>query len=239
MLLNPSVGINSALMARLNDSQDVDSEILRPQPFQSKGFLVSSLESPYQTENAQTSTDDYDGNSSPSTRHSTSDVFGHEMDDELDQLKSRASSRSSLSSIPASVLIHPVDKLPGMDLHDNSTGYRIEQSEASFGDVSEIPFTARTIRQREAAFRKPSSVRAMQMHTEDEGDEDDYLTPPRRRVGNRSPALKRSPYYSPNAQKHPKQKKEAPLVLLHCTLLPPSIPVSGAADPRNQEILED
>lgn len=227
-------------MARLNDSQDVDSEILSPQPFhQSKGFLVSSLESPYQTENGQTSTDDYDSNSSPSTRHSTSDVFGHEMDDELDQLKSRASSRSSLSSIPASVLIHPVDKLTGMDLHENITGYRVEQSEASFGDVSEIPFTTRTIRQREAVFRKPSSVRAMQMHTEDEGDEDDYLTPPRRRVGNRSPALKRSPYYSPNAQKHPKQKKEAPLVLLHCTLLPPSIPVPGAADPRNQEILED
>jgi hypothetical protein len=28
-------------------------------------------------------------------------------------------------------------------------------------------------------------------------------------------------------------------VLLHCTLLPPSIPVPGASDPRNQDILED
>ena len=80
------------------------------------------------------------------------------------------------------------------------------------------------------------------MHTEDEADDDDYLTPPRRRAGIRSPGsspLKRSPYYSPNAQKPPKPKKEAPLVLLHCTLLPPSIPVPGAADPRNQDILED
>jgi hypothetical protein len=240
-------------MARLNDdSQEANStEILSPQPFaiQSKGFLVSSLEpasDSYRADNSQMSAQDYEYNSSSSSaRHSTSDVFGREMDDELEQLKSRASSRSSLSSIPASVLIHSVDRLnqmPDMDIQEKMGGYRVEESEASFGDFNEVPTTIRTIRQREAAFRKPSSVRAMQMHTEDEADEDDYLTPPRRRAGIRSPGsspLKRSPYYSPNAQKQPKQKKEAPLVLLHCTLLPPSIPVPGAADPRNQDILED
>jgi ssDNA-binding Zn-finger/Zn-ribbon topoisomerase 1 len=241
-------------MARLNDDQDaaVDStEILSPQPFilQNKGFLVSSLEpasESYQADNAQMSTQDYEYNSSSSSaRHSTSDVFGQEMDDELEQLKSRASSRSSLSSVPASVLVHPVDKMkqmPDMDIHEKIAGYRIEQSEAGFGDFDEVPTAIRTIRQREAVFRKPSSVRAMQMHTEDEADDDDYLTPPRRRGGMRSPGsspLKHSPYYSPNAPKPPKQKKEAPLVLLHCTLLPPSIAVPGAADPRNQDILED
>ncbi|KAJ5382308.1 hypothetical protein N7517_000219 [Penicillium concentricum] len=244
-------------MARLNDDsqQDVDcTEILSPQPFAppGKGFLVSSLESsnePYSADNAQmSSTQEYEYNSSSSsTRHSTSDVFGREMDDELDQLKSRASSRSSLSSTPASVLIHPVDRMkqmPDMDIHEKITGYRVEESEASFGDFNDIPANIRTIRQREAAFRKPSSVRAMQMHTEDEADDDDYLTPPRRRPGlrSRSPGpspLKRSPYHSPNASKHPKPRKEAPLVLLHCTLLPPSIPVPGASDPRNQDILED
>jgi hypothetical protein len=241
-------------MARLNDeSQDeaVDStEILSPQPFalQSKGFLVSSLETAndsYRADNVQMSAQDYEYNSSSSSaRHSTSDVFGREMDDELEQLKSRASSHSSLSSIPASVLVHPVDRMkqmPDMDIHEKITGYRVEESEASFGDFNEVPTTIRAIRQREAVFRKPSSVRAMQMHTEDEADEDDYLTPPRRRAGIRSPGsspLKRSPYYSPNAQKQPKPK-EAPLVLLHCTLLPPSIAVPGAADPRNQDILED
>lgn len=244
-------------MAQLNDDsqQDVDcTEILSPQPFapQGKGFLVSSLESSnesYSADNAQmSSTQEYEYNSSSSsTRHSTSDVFGREMDDELDQLKSRASSRSSLSSIPASVLIHPVDRMkqmPDMDIHEKIAGYRIEESEASFGDFNDIPANVRTIRQREAAFRKPSSVRAMQMHTEDEADDDEYLTPPRRRQGlrSRSPGpspLKRSPYYSPNASKQPKPRKEAPLVLLHCSLLPPSIPVPGASDPRNQDILED
>lgn len=244
-------------MAQLNDDgqQDVDcTEILSPQPFapQGKGFLVSSLESsnePYTADNSQmSSTQEYEYNSSSSsTRHSTSDVFGREMDDDLDQLKSRASSRSSLSSVPASVLIHPVDRMkqmPDMDIHEKITGYRIEESEASFGDFNDIPANIRTIRQREAAFRKPSSVRAMQMHTEDEADDDEYLTPPRRRQGlrSRSPGpspLKRSPYYSPNSSKQPKTRKEAPLVLLHCSLLPPSIPVPGASDPRNQDILED
>lgn len=252
-------------MARLNDDSqhDVSTDILSPQPFtpQGKGFLVSSLESNHS--NDQMSNRDYEYNSSSSsTRHSTSDVFGHEMDDELEHLKSRASSRSSLSSIPASVLIHPVDRMkqmkqmPDMDIHEKIAGYNtMEESEASFGDFNEVPANIRTIRQREAAFRKPSSVRALQMHTEDEGDDDDYLTPPRRRAGLRSPGsspLKRSPYYSPNgSQSKPKAKKERerekekekekefPLVLLHCTILSPSIPVPGATDPRNQDILEE
>ncbi|KAJ5788912.1 uncharacterized protein N7518_005923 [Penicillium psychrosexuale] len=243
-------------MAQLNNDskQNIDcTEILSPQPFTppSKGFLISSLEStnvpvPSLADNAQmSSTQDHEYNSSSSSRHSTSDVFGREMDDELDQLKSRASSRSSLASTPASVLIHPVDrmnKMPEMDINEKIAGYRMEESE--FGDFNDNPANNRTIRQREAAFRKPSSVRAMQMHTEDEADDDDYITPPRRRQGlrSRSPGpspLRRSPYYSPNAPKQPKPKREAPLVLLHCTLLPPSIPVPGASDPRNQDILEE
>ncbi|CAG7950702.1 unnamed protein product [Penicillium salamii] len=239
-----------SFMARLNDDNSdaaVEStEILSPQPFhpQSKDFLVS-LE-PGQLYSTQMPSHEYEYNSSSSSaRHSTSDVFGREMDEELDQLKSRASSRSSVSSIPASVLIHPVEKMkqmPDMDVHEKIAGYRAEESEANFGDFSEVPTANRTIRQREAVFRKPSSVRALQMHTEDEADEDDYLTPPRRRAGIRSPGsapAKRSPYYSPKAQRQPTPKREAPLVLLHCTLLPPSIPVPGAAEPRNQDILED
>ncbi|CAI7566042.1 unnamed protein product [Penicillium bialowiezense] len=237
-------------MARLNDGEQdtaVDTtEILSPQPFhpQSKGFLVSSLEPTdqlYQRDNTQMTTQEYEYNSSSSSaRHSTSDVFGREMDDELEHMKSRASSRSSLSSVPASVLIHPVERMsqmPDMDVREKIAGYKLEESEADFGDFNQVPTGMRTIRQREAVFRKPSS-----MHTEDEADDDDYLTPPRRRAAIRSPGsspMKRSPYYSPKPQKQPTPKKEAPLVLLHCTLLPPSIPVPGAAEPRNQDILED
>ncbi|KAJ5259371.1 hypothetical protein N7478_012352 [Penicillium angulare] len=190
---------------------------------------------------------EYEYNSSgSSTRHSTSDIFGHEMDEELEQLKSRASSRSSISSMPASVLVHPINQMksmPPMNLHEKMVGYTIEESEASFGDFDDPPRSMRTIRPREAAFRKPSSVRAMQMHTEDECDDDEYLTPPRRRAGMRSPgssSLKRSPYYSPNASPNKsKVKKEYPLVLLHCNLLEPSLPVSGASEPQNQDIVEE
>lgn len=133
--------------------------------------------------------------------------------------------------------------MPPMNLHEKMVGYTIEESEASFGDFDDPPRSMRTIRPREAAFRKPSSVRAIQMHTEDEGEDDEYLTPPRRRAGMRSPGsspVKRSPYYSPNTTiNKPKPKKDYPLVLLHCNLLAPSIPVPGASEPHNQEIVEE
>ncbi|KAJ5578639.1 uncharacterized protein N7459_007603 [Penicillium hispanicum] len=246
-------------MARLNDDGEQDpgaqpsDHILSPQPCAppSKELLLASFETSHlpasenrsTIDDGQMSTRDYEYNSSgSSTRHSSSDIFGREMDDELEQMKSRASSRSSLSSMPASVLVHPLTKMNSMNVHEKVAGYNMEDDEASFGGFDEPPISIRTVRQREAAFRKPSSVRAMQMHTEDEADDDEYLTPPRRRPGMRSPGsspLKRSPYYSPNASSNkPKPKKEYPLVLLHCNLLAPSLPVSGAADPVNQELLE-
>jgi hypothetical protein len=130
-----------------------------------------------------------------------------------------------------------------MGVHEQLAAYSIEEDEANFGGFDRPPQSIRTIRQREAAFRKPSSVRAMQMHTEDEADEDEFLTPPRRRQGMRSPGtspLKRSPYYSPKtSQTKPSVKKEYPLVLLHCTLLAPSLPVPGASELQNQKIVEE
>lgn len=249
-------------MARLNDDNLPDTEvhasdhILSPQPFAppSKELLVASLETAHLPSDAgstiddgQMSTQSYEYSSSgSSTRHSTSDIFGREMDDELEQMKSRASSRSSFSSVPASVLIHPLDHMKQastMGVHEQLAAYSIEEDEASFGGFDRPPQSIRTIRQREAAFRKPSSVRAMQMHTEDEADEDEFLTPPRRRQGMRSPGtspLKRSPYYSPKtSQTKPSVKKEYPLVLLHCTLLAPSLPVPGASELYNQKIVEE
>jgi hypothetical protein len=249
-------------MARLNDENLSDTEvdasdhILSPQPFDppSNELLVASLETAHLSSDTGSTIDDgqmsiqsYEYSSSgSSTRHSTSDIFGREMDDELEEMKSRASSRSSFSSVPASVLIHPVDhikQMSTMGIHEQLAGYSIEEDEANFGGFDRPPQSIRTIRQREAAFRKPSSVRAMQMHTEDEGDEDEFLTPPRRRQGMRSPGtspLKRSPYYSPKtSQNKPSVKKEYPLVLLHCTLLAPSLPVPGASELHNQKIVEE
>ncbi|OOQ87801.1 hypothetical protein PEBR_16561 [Penicillium brasilianum] len=249
-------------MAGLNNDNLLDTEvdasdhILSPQPFAppSKELLVTSLETAHLPSDAgstiddgQMSTQSYEYSSSgSSTRHSTSDIFGCEMDDELEQMKSRASSRSSFSSVPASVLIHPLDQMkqmPTIGIHEQIAAYSMEEEEAKFGGFDRSPQSIRTIRQREAAFRKPSSVRAMQMYTEDEADEDEFLTPPRRRAGMRSPGtspLKRSPYYSPKTtQSKPAVKKEYPLVLLHCTLLAPSLPVPGAAEPQNQKIVEE
>lgn len=261
-MYSPHLYPHVSLMARLNDESQMDSSahvsdhILSPRPCapHNKDQLLSSFETshlPNETgstiDDGQMSARDYEYSSSASsTRHSTSDVFGREMDDELAQMKSRASSRSSLSSIPASVLVHPLDQTnspSSRNFHEVTAGYALEDDEASFGGFEGPPKSIRTIRQREAAFRKPSSVRAMQMHTEDEADDDEYLTPPRRRAGMCSPGsspLKRSPYYSPNASANkPKVKKEFPLVLLHCNLLAPSLPVAGAAEPQNQKIVEE
>ncbi|KAJ5673512.1 hypothetical protein N7507_002639 [Penicillium longicatenatum] len=250
-------------MARLRDENHPftgvhsSNEILSPQPCAPPGkeHLLATFETSHvpqsdngsATDGSRVSSQEYEYNSSSSSnRHSTSDIFGREIDDELDHMKSRTSSRSSVSSMPASVLIHPINdmkSMPPMNLHEKMVGYTIEESEASFGDFDDPPRTMRTIRPREAAFRKPSSVRAIQMHTEDEGEDDEYLTPPRRRAGMRSPGsspVKRSPYYSPNTSTtKPKPKKDYPLVLLHCNLLAPSLPVPGASEPQNQEIVED
>lgn len=250
-------------MARLGDESHLfpgvhsSNEILSPQPCAPPGkeHLLATFETSHvphsdngsATDGGRIPSQDYEYNSSSSSnRHSTSDIFGREIDDELEHMKSRTSSRSSISSMPASVLIHPINdikSMPPMNLHEKMVGYTIEESEASFGDFDDPPRPMRTIRPREAAFRKPSSVRAIQMHTEDEGEDDDYLTPPRRRSGMRSPGaspVKRSPYYSPNTStSKPKPKKDYPLVLLHCNLLAPSLPVPGASDPQNQEIVEE
>ncbi|CAI7625765.1 unnamed protein product [Penicillium pancosmium] len=270
-------------MARLNDESHFipeghrhpSDQILSPQPCApptKEHHLLSSYETSHHhnlhnpsdtlTDDGEMSRDyNYPSSSSTSTRNSTSDIFSQDMADnelDLDQLKSRASSRSSFSSIPASVLIHPLEKLPSMrsmNPHEKMVAaYTLEEDdEARFGGFDDhLPprtmnmnmSNIRTIRQREGAFRKPSSVRAMQMHTEDEADDDEYLTPPRRRGGLRSPGsspIKRSPYYSPTAAAKvpPKPKKEYPLVLLHCNLLAPSLPVAGASLPRNQGIVEE
>ncbi|KAI2791045.1 hypothetical protein POX_c03900 [Penicillium oxalicum] len=233
------------------------NHILSPQPsfHPMKESLVQSLETAHLPAYTDTSFHEsrlspnlsYDcSSSSSSNRHSISDISRHEMENDVEHINSRASSRSSVSSVPASVLLHPADQLeqfgsPGH--HNQVAGYTVEEDEADFGGFDRSPQSMRTIRQREAAFRKPSSVRAMQMYTEDEADVDEFLSPPRRRQSVRSPGMsctKRSSFYSPKtSHTKPASKKEYPLVLLHCTLLAPSLPVPGAAEPHYQKIVEE
>lgn len=249
-------------MARLSDGSHLDldfhvsNDLLSLQLCNpgSKDRILSSFEASNPSsrnvstiDDAQMSTQDYEySSSSSSTRHSAGDAFFGDMENDIAEMKSRASSHSSLSSVPASVLVHPLNgkkQTPSTSLHEMTDGGDTEDDEDSFGGFDEPPKSIRTIRPREAAFRKPSSVRAMQMHTEDEADDDEYLTPPRRRPNMRSPGSspqKRSPYYSPHASINKlKVKREFPLVLLHCNLLAPSIPVSGASEPQNQKIVEE
>ncbi|OJI97081.1 hypothetical protein ASPVEDRAFT_159139 [Aspergillus versicolor CBS 583.65] len=183
--------------------------------------------------------------SGSSTRHSPAETLSGGGDDgEPVRTRSRASSRTSISSIPASVLTNLPDGIRPTNLRD--TQDYVYQPWDHHG-----PRTVHTIRQREGTFRKPSSVRAMQMHTEDEADYEYHLTPPKRRGSQRtsdfsirsagSSPFKRSPFYSPTATAgKPKVKKEYPLVLLHCTLLSPSLPVAGlATHPDRKKILSE
>lgn len=198
--------------------------------------------------------------SASSAEQSSSDILARDLEDEkLVHGSSRSSSHSSVSSIPASVLVHSPaahKTLVPTGAHQHYHDHRLQRSHywddcenAAYEKTPSPLKSIDTIRRRDGAFRKPSSVRAMQMHTEDESD-DQFLTPPRRRGGQRhsdtslrspgSSALKRSPYYSPNGSaSKQKVKKEYPLVLLHCTLLPPSLPVVGLTRAPNQKILKD
>ncbi|KAL4934439.1 uncharacterized protein BDV17DRAFT_249268 [Aspergillus undulatus] len=162
----------------------------------------------------------------------------------LVRTRSRASSHSSISSIPDSTLTNLPDARKPTNSR-NSQDYMLQPFEHSG------PRAVHTLRQRDVTFRRPSSVRAMQMHTEDEGDDYYHLTPPKRRGSGRtsdisirstgSSPFKRSPFYSPTgAAAKTKVKKEYPLVLLHCTLLSPSLPVSGlVGHPDRQKILKE
>ncbi|KAE8380597.1 hypothetical protein BDV26DRAFT_126950 [Aspergillus bertholletiae] len=186
--------------------------------------------------------------SASSTERSSSDFLSGNLDyEELQDMNSRASSRSSISSIPASVLTNPANgdksavvcrsqqdmlSRPWDGHNDNERGAMEEQ----------LRLTP-PVRKHHSAFRKSSSVRAMQMHTEDEGD-GEYFTTPKRREGHRmsdGPSQrKRSPYYSPTGPVARQQaKKDYPLVLLHCNLLPPSLPIPGLAGYPNQKILRE
>lgn len=183
--------------------------------------------------------------SGSSAHHSPAETLSGGRDDgEPIRTRSRTSSRTSISSIPASVLTNLPDGMKPMNLQDTQDS--VYQPWDYHG-----PRAVHTIRQREGTFRKPSSVRAMQMHTEDEADYEYHLTPPKRRGSQRtsdfsirsagSSPFKRSPFYSPTAAAgKPKIKKEYPLVLLHCTLLSPSLPVAGlVAHPDRKKILSE
>lgn len=132
----------------------------------------------------------------------------------------RISGHSSISSFPASVLHHDVSDQrtpPVSPLHrrNDSTGsYKTPSPRRQRGFAS--------------AFRNPSSIREMQLN-DDTGDDTESVMSHRSRMSVRSHQSSYSTNTSPSkrssrsAQKKGSSlKKEFPLVLLHCTLLPPT-----------------
>lgn len=170
---------------------------------------------------------------------STSDgrtLNGDTDDDYFSQykpIKQCTSSRSSISSFPASVVHHT----PFTDNED--TGFRNPSRTQSYDRTSKTPSHGYL-----SAFRNPSSVRALQLESEF-ADSDTLsirnLSRPRQspRVSHLSPRSPGSVRSSPTKrssrsgtplqqrQSSSKLKKEFPLVLLHCTLLPPAVAVRG------------
>lgn len=190
--------------------------------------------------------DNASDSTSSSRRHSANDRM---LDDDLADGRlagaKSESSRSSLSSVPDSVVVRSK-----ADMVRN-------QAPPSTGDVYDSDVSYNTfdnsipqkIRDRNSPFRHPSSVRAMQMYTEDEQDE--YMTPSRRRgPGYRgspssimrspgSPLARRQGYHSAGGTpKKPVVKTENPLVLLHCTVLPPTVVLAPGIKLPDRNVLE-
>ena len=228
------------------DSDAIMSPILVPSQQTHLKSLVAKENNVYVADEAETNSG-YDTLSSSSPRYSTGDLDDNFDSDEIARLSSPTSSRSSISSFPASVIIHPMDDLkssispgiPQMEQTYNSTDGR----DASKGG------SARYARGIHAPFRHPSSVRAIQMDTEDE--DEDFNTPSRCRRGvhgHRSPGISRSIESTPSKRpgcssdgtpKKPTAKKEYPLVLLHCHLLPPTLSPATSLGIPNQHVLKE
>lgn len=159
------------------------------------------------------------------------------------------STRSSISSFPGSVLPEsrqPRFSTPTRSPHSHShpdilhhgrsgsLGYKIRSPASRLRDVDR---NIALEREYGSGFRNPSSVRAMQMRDEEAFDSESEVTPQHRRSGSRtsnfsrrsahtSPTKRtsRSNHSTPHKVPSPsKLKKEFPLVLLHCTLLPPTL----------------
>lgn len=185
----------------------------------------------------------YSETSAPPTDHE--DVYAT-TDEETARLSTggeTTSSRSSISSLPASVMVAPPDKpatpprgMSGFGHMRSGSGLRSPDRRKGLIQDSDRDMTP---------FRKPSSVRAMQMR--DEFGDDNNLTPHHRRHGSHmsagrlstfsarssnststttSPTKRgggnRSSHSSPQKSSS-KSRKEFPLVLLHCSLLSPTL----------------
>lgn len=152
-------------------------------------------------------------------------------DDELGRAHETASSRSSISSLPISVAPSTMQCPP-----EATTPTR--KSLNSHGRLSGLSNDIKSPKRRlekdhDSPFRHPSSIIAMQMRDEDEMSQLRRGSAMTRRLSNFSNTRSSTPISPPkrhsrsmhSTPQKPKVKKEYPLVLLHCTLLPPVLPL--------------
>jgi hypothetical protein len=189
--------------------------------------------------------DDYAASRSTSAHE---DEYTTEEDDlnHLPAPTGAQSTRSSISSFPGSILhdqgqqrLLTPTRSPNPRAHPDilhhgrsgSLGYKIKSPTSRLrGSDHNNPIE----HDYASGFRNPASVRAMQMRDEEPFDLDPDTTPHHRRSGSRTSNFsrrsvnasptKRSSRSTPHKIPSPsKLKKEFPLVLLHCSLLPPTL----------------
>lgn len=168
--------------------------------------------------------------------------------DEADRgRRGSVSSRSSISSIPASVMVYPTSSATkGISQKHNlrhgskRTGNGRNSPSSGYSQFRySIPRRDRT-----SGFRNPSSVREMQMRDEEEyGSLGGGMAAGASYGGMSmrsfvsSPVSVKSGYRSHGSP--PVIKKEYPLVLLHCTILPPSLSLPLGLTIPNERLLKD
>jgi hypothetical protein len=169
---------------------------------------------------------DYNFSSSNQADSSATEEEDECTDEEMARLNAEtASSRSSISSLPASVAPSAI-ALP-LDATTPTNSPRLHN--VRVGSLSNEP---KEWKWRDSPFRNVSSVRSIQMR-----DEDDIIPYHRERSsrlsrnmsssGSISQTKRRSGIGSGISPRCAKVKKEFPLVLLHCSLLPPVMPIKA------------
>lgn len=221
-----------------------DSSVLKSRETSSahSNHILNGASSPVDTRASSIHDYNFSGTYDESSTQSEHETF---TDDEVAQTQESASSRSSISSLPASVT-------PSMMKCPPDAMTPTKSPLVSHGRMGSLSNSIQSGKRRvekdhDSPFRHPSSIIAMQMR-----DEDETMSQRRRdsrmtsRMSSfstmtstpRSPSKRTSRSMNSSPQKS-KPKKEYPLVLLHCTLLPPVLPLqTKVSDPiLLQEIL--
>ncbi|PGH35403.1 hypothetical protein GX50_01741 [[Emmonsia] crescens] len=287
---SPAAELNDEGESQLFEEQATASILEPDTPLPEGGLFSAKTETEQHAEMdgvTEPHTYDHDSHerphSSSSSSHPSTTFTGD--DDYFDQEGRHAarstSSRSSISSIPGSVVVYPSAKhdsngtitqssFRGHYMQHYSEGNNINPTPVNSNGFKKSNYSSRLskiapgVRDRDSPFRHPSSVRAIQMGDEEEYDGYGYvygngeLTPScsrKHRGGGRGhscqsvsgmsmsslvstlPSAKRN--FKSSRAKEASVQKEYPLILLHCTLLSPSLSLPQGLGRPSAQLLEE